>query len=322
LNGNAVIVKYSDTNADGYLDTITVEESIYGKYSEPYYTANIGLNADLGVIALPLTLMMCGIYLLSSPLRRYAKIKKLFTIATFTFLITATILTEFNIVGAAPQYSLSNFPYPFISETKLLNYTFVVADSNGHAPCGGAHTMDVMGAILVAKRLGMTAIGGMPESVMDDYIASYDSASCSLTLIDNVHNLVSFGGPGVNMITKYYNDLKGQLGNRVLKAYFLKDDSGVDYIYVQTTGKAYYIEYDAQGHKKTDYAMIQLYYDQNYGRWVLIVAGLGGEGTWAASKVLATYENWDLSGTVAIVKYYDSNNDGYLDSITIVDKSS
>jgi hypothetical protein len=319
LNGNAVIVKYSDTNADGYLDTITVEESIYGTYSEPYYTANIGLNTDLGVITLPLTLMMCGIYLFSSPLRRYAKIKKLFTIATFTFLITGTILMESNIVGAAPQYSLSNFPYPFISESKLLNYTFVVADSNGHAPCGGAHTMDVMGAILVAKKLGMTAVGGMPESVMDDYIASYDSASYSLTLVDTVHNLVSFGGPGVNMVTKYYNDLKDQLGNRLLKAYFLKDNLGVDYIYVQTTGKAYYIEYDAQGRKKTDYAMIQVYYDQNYGRWVLVVAGLGGEGTWAASKVLATYENWSLSGTVAIVKYYDSNKDGYLDTITIAE---
>jgi hypothetical protein len=319
LNGNAVIVKYSDTNADGYLDTITVEESIYGKYSEPYYTAKIGLNTDLGVITLPLTLLMCGIYLFSSPLRRYAKIKKLFTIATFTFLITGTILMESNIVGAAPQYSLSNFPYPFISESKLLNYTFVVADSNGHAPCGGAHTMDVMGAILVAKKLGMTAVGGMPESVMDDYIASYDFASYSLTLVDTVHNLVSFGGPGVNMVTKYYNDLKDQLGNRLLKAYFLKDNLGVDYIYVQTTGKAYYIEYDAQGRKKTDYAMIQVYYDQNYGRWVLIIAGLGGEGTWAASKVLATYENWSLSGTDAIVKYYDSNKDGYLDTITIAE---
>jgi len=137
-------------------------------------------------------------------------------------------------------YTLADFPYPMVSPNMQLNHTIVIASSDPHGLCGGAHTMDVMGAILVAKKLGMTAVGGMPESVMDDYIASYDSASYSLTLIDTVHNLVSFGGPGVNMVTKYYNDLKDQLGNRLLKAYFLKNDVGVDYIYGKTTGKGNY----------------------------------------------------------------------------------
>jgi len=63
----------------------------------------------------------------------------------------------------------------------------------------------------------------------------------------------------------------------------------------------------------------ELYWDTVNGRWVLLIAGLGGEGTWAAAKVLSTYEDWNLTGTSVIVKYYDSNGDGYLDTITIVE---
>ena len=64
----------------------------------------------------------------------------------------------------------------FRSAGGLLNCSAVVASSSpgGHGPCGAAHTMDVMGGIMVAAQFGVDATGGSLASTLDDYISTYD----------------------------------------------------------------------------------------------------------------------------------------------------
>jgi hypothetical protein len=63
--------------------------------------------------------------------------------------------------------------------------------------------------------------------------------------------------------------------------------------------------------------LVTLYYDIDHGWWVVIAAGLGGYGTNAASRLLATYKGWSLFGQSIIVKYSDANGDGYLDTMSV-----
>jgi len=327
LNGDVVIVKYYDSDGNGLLDTITIEDRVstsggHLSRSNVFHPTNIGGTVFLQTEALLLTASLSAVSLIVflSTKRRELKWKVIPII--FSILLVGAVIEPIIPVRADTQQDLSSYPHPFTSTVNTLNFTCIVASSDGHGPCGGAHTMDVSGAILVAQKISLSAEGGVPDSTMDDYAASYDFESCSLTFLDTTHNLITVGGPGVNMVTKYYNDLKDGAGDHVLPVYFGKNSTGSDYIHVDSTGNTYYVEYDAQGRKRADYAVIELYYDSDYGRWVLIIAGLGGEGTWAAAKVLSTYEDWDLTGTAAIVKYYDSNGDGYLDTIAITETIS
>ena len=154
---------------------------------------------------------------------------------------------------------------------------------------------------------------------MDDYITTYDLITAQMNFTSLTSNLLLIGGPGVNQVTWYYNNLRDANWTRVLPAYFDKFPNGTDYIDVPSSGHQYTIEYDGQGRVSADYGVVTLYYDANHGWWVVIAAGLGGPGTGAASRLLATYWNWSMYGDGAIVKYYDSNGDGYLDSMRVVE---
>jgi len=79
------------------------------------------------------------------------------------------------------------------------------------------------------------------------------------------------------------------------------------------------MEHDALGRVKADYALMELYGEAEYGRHVLIIGGLGGTGTWAACKVLSNYRAWSFFGKAFVVKYYDSDENGFLDVIEIVE---
>lgn len=175
--------------------------------------------------------------------------------------------------------------------------------------------MDVMGAILVGTKLGLSADTGTPRSTMDDYISSYNSDTAQLTMVDNSSNLIVVGGPGVNQITWYYNGLTNESG-RVLPVYFDKDENGTDYIQVAPSGNSYYVQYD-EGQVSTDYGMAQCVYDAAHSRYVLIIAGLGGSATWAAADVLSSFDLWNLYGKAVVVGYNDTDQDGYLDHIAI-----
>jgi len=211
-------------------------------------------------------------------------------------------------------FTLKTFPTPF----SLADYnTFIIVPiSDPHGPCGAAHTMDTMGGVLIANRLGLE--GAVVETAMDSYsyISTYDFDTAEVTMTDTTSNLIVLASPGVNQVAYYYNELTVD-GTRVLPVLFLRDVS--DYLYVQSSGNEYRIEYDGVT-VTAEYGVIQIYKDGD--RYVLLVYGLGGESSMATAKVLAEYDLWSLTGTAAIVKYYDSDADGYLDTITIAETVS
>jgi hypothetical protein len=216
-------------------------------------------------------------------------------------------------------YTFKDFSRPFISSDGSMNVSVVVASSVGHGPCGAAHTMDVMGAIVVGAALGSDASGGTLFSTLDDCISVYDGDAGQISFPSLGGNLLIVGGPGVNQVAWHYNNLRNSTGGRALPVYFDKFPNGTDYIHVTSTGHSYGIERDGSGGVKTDYGFVTLYCDVENGIWVLIAAGLGGSGTIAASRLLATYKNWSLFGQAAVVKFADSNGDGYLDTTSIVE---
>lgn len=256
-----------------------------------------------------------------SPRGTFASARKakssLLLITASAILIASTLLTR-NAYGEA--IGLENLPNPFVSQTRLMNASAVVASSVGHGPCGGAHTMDVIGAIMVGAQLGLKTDNGTLEATMDDYISSYNFTSAKVELVDTTTNLVVVGGPGVNQVTWYYNNLRNASGDRVLPVYFDKFPNGTDYIYVSPTGHSYTIERDGLGRVSADYGAILMIQDN--ARYVLILAGLGGSGTWASAKIISSYETWNLHGGAAIVKYSDTNSDGLLDALSIVEETA
>ncbi|MCD6528841.1 hypothetical protein J7L06_00915 [Candidatus Bathyarchaeota archaeon] len=221
------------------------------------------------------------------------------------------------------EYTLADFPRPFIPENgSNVNTFIVIPTSNPHGPCGAAHTMDTMGGVLIAYILGVeSAENGTPinlETAMDcySYISVYDSDNVKVTMKDATSNLIVIGGPGVNQVAYYYNELRDDQGKPVLPVVYVRDSSG-GYLYVQSTGDQYRIEKDGNGRVVADYGVIQIYRDGT--RYVLLVYGLGGEGTRVAAEVLSNFNNWNLNGIAVIIKYFDNDGDGFLDTMSIVE---
>jgi hypothetical protein len=128
--------------------------------------------------------------------------------------------------------------------------------------------------------------------------------------------LIVIGGPGVNQVSYYYNEFKDDYGDYVIPVRYVRDAGG-DYLNVEASGHQYRIEKDGGGRVTADYAVIQIYRDG--GRYSLLLYGLGGEGTRAAADVLSDFSNWNVTGLAAIVKYSDSNADGFLDTTSIAE---
>ncbi len=312
LSGCAAVVKYSDTNSDGLLDDLSIAEQGSAQFS---------LNSS-GILMAGLGLLSTSIIPKLKTIKGKISHKRRLSIAGLVlFLVFASqvSLTAFSSDLGADVYTFKDFSHPFVSSDGLMNCSVVVASSVGHGPCGGAHTMDVMGAVVAASGLGMEAVGGSLSSTLDDYVSAYDIDSAKLTFPSLTNNLLVFGGPGVNQVTWYYNNLRNSTGARALPVYFDKDPNGTDCIRVTATNHAYRIQQDTQGRTTTDYGLITVYHDVDNGVWVLIAAGLGGYGTLAASKLLANHKNWSLFGQAAVVRYADSNGDGYLDSVSIAE---
>jgi len=234
LAGDVVIVKYWDSDGNGLLDTITIEDRVsasgghlsqLNSFNPTSVSGTILLQTQAMLMVMSLSIVVLMVF--SSMKRRDFKRK---VIPIFLMLLVGASVEPIFSAKAAGQYGLSDYPHPFLSASNALNFTCVVASSDGHGPCGGAHTMDVSGAILVTQKISLSAEGGLPDSTMDDYIASYDFESCTITLLDSTHNLISLGGPGVNMVMKYFNDLRDEAGNHVLPVYFDKNGTGADYL--------------------------------------------------------------------------------------------
>jgi hypothetical protein len=309
LQGCAAIVRYRDSNADGFLDQLTIVEQVSG-------TINI-LNV---LTPLPIGLFIAALLPKLKVVKGKLTKRRLLAIVGFVLFVAVASQTTFTVLSDNPDtetYTFKELSHPFVSAGGLLNSTAIVASSVGHGPCGGCHTMDVMGGIMVGAQFGIDATGGSLDATLDDYVSYYNMTTAQLTFSPLTNNLLVVGGPGVNQINWYYNNLRNGSGVRVLPVYFDKFPNGTDYIYVAATDHYYVIEHDGLGRISADYGVVTLYYDKDRGWWVVIAAGLGGAGTNAASRLLATYRGWSLFGQAIVVKYADTNGDGYLDTTSV-----
>lgn len=191
--------------------------------------------------------------------------------ARLTLILIATAVLFLALPGLMRRVhggtiGLENLPSPFVSSDGSLNCTIVVASSTGHGPCGAAHTMDVMGAIMVAARISKNQINNTLQATMDDYISTYIFGNATLTPVDTTSNLIIVGGPGVNELTWYYNNVRNASGYRELAVCFNKDANGTDHVYVAATNHTYTIERDTQNRISADYGMILLF--QENGRYI------------------------------------------------------
>jgi len=263
------------------------------------------------------------------PLKGIKKIRWALLILLCTLVLTL-ILGNVSPAGgvsvttySGSEYTLAEYPSPFISTNSSVPSTYIILPSSSpHGPSGSAHTMDTMGGILIAHRLGIEKekSGGLGtlQTAMDDYnyVSTYDSENAQVTMTDTINNLIVIGGPGINQITYYSNELRDTEGAQALPVNYMKDVSG-DYLYVPSSGNEYRIETDGSSNIIADYGVIQIYREQN--RHILLVYGLGGESTRAAAAVLSEFSSWNLTGIAVIVKYYDSDEDGFLDTTSIVE---
>jgi hypothetical protein len=268
------------------------------------------------------------------PLKGIPKVRwALLSLILLSTLVSTLILVNISPAGgvvvttySGSEYTLAEYPSPFISTDSSIPSTYVILPSSSpHGPCGSAHTMDTMGGVLIAYRLGIEKekSGGLGtlKTAMDGYgyISTYDTETAKVTMTDTISNLIVIGGPGINQITYYSNELRDTEGVKALPVNYVRDGSG-DYLYVPSSGHEYRIETDGSGSITADYGVIQIYRDVS--RHILLVYGLGGEGTRAAANVLAEFSSWNLAGIAVIVKYYDSDGDGFLDATSIVEDVS
>ncbi|RLE74674.1 MAG: hypothetical protein DRZ80_04135, partial [Thermoprotei archaeon] len=130
-------------------------------------------------------------------------------------------------------------------------------------------------------------------------------------------DIITFGSPGVNLISYYLHHHPSNEWNPVIPAYFGVDEEG-QYIYSTATGIKYRMENDyGQGKQVIDYALITLYYDANDDRYILMLAGLSGVTTKEICRWLST--NPPMDGVAMILKFTDYEGDFQPDLVEVVE---
>ncbi len=209
--------------------------------------------------------------------------------------------------------SLSNFPSPFVKNS-VLNVTFIVGDTEQHGPYGwGAGTIDVLGAIGVAGKLGSKAKDLRLLQKLDTQVSSFNSSTGIVIQWGSIPstNIITVGGPGVNMVTNHYEGFNGC-------PFYLTWVGGAPFIHSDLTQNNYGFQPGV-----FDHALIALHREQ--GRNILVVWGLTGQGSMAACQLLQYYEDvyvGALSGRAMVVKWQDSNGNQQVDlwdQLTVVE---
>ena len=216
--------------------------------------------------------------------------------------------------AAAKEYTLADFPAPFIMDG-VINVSIVIGASDPRGPVNPASTIDVLAAISVAHVLGTVTTSGSPALYMDWQICHYNSTN--VLEIYRAGNIITFGGLGVNLVMWRYHYLTYH-GIQSLPVYMAADAQG-PYIYSPSSHNIYRMQNDyGKGLKVTDYAMITLHRDTNDNRYVLIIAGLSGYSTKYGAMWLSNFP--EMHGKAIILKMIDNEGDGYIDTISIAEE--
>ena len=205
------------------------------------------------------------------------------------------------------KFTLSHFPAPFVFDGKE-NVTVIVGNSDPHGPCGGAHTLDTVGGMMVAEQLGIHRLEFYGKMFLDTDVAWYNDSEAKVYFWPvNITNIITIGGPGVNMITWRY------FANPwYAPAYYQYQDGE----WVLITPNNVYRSSEWTGPGK-DLALIESIYVPEEDRYVLVASGFGGDGTRAASLILQLHgtnkEIVSLNGTAMIIQWIDSNGNAKVD---------
>ena len=195
----------------------------------------------------------------------------------------------------------------------------MIGESKPHGPVGAAQTIDTIGGMLITERLARESSNGTLKAAMDSWITKYDSSTGNVTLLDNTTNLIIVGNPGINLLSYYYNSLRDSSGAPLVPVLFVENSTeSYNYLYVPTSGATYQTEFNAQGKIVADYGVIMALQDQ-FGRQVAVVYGLGADGTLGACQVLRDYDLWSLHGSAVIVKSYVETPGNYPSNSSIVE---
>ncbi|MEM1574264.1 MAG: hypothetical protein QXY96_07310, partial [Candidatus Methanomethylicaceae archaeon] len=210
--------------------------------------------------------------------------------------------------------TLADFPEPFITNGKL-SVILTPGSSDYRGPVNPAHTVDVAASNYIASILGRLSSYGNIEVYMDWEVASFDSSH--VYGIWRSGNVITFGSPGVNLISYYLHHHPDNNWNPIIPAYFGVDAQG-QYIYSTATGNTYRMINDyGQGKTVTDYSLIALYYDDSNNRYIMMIAGLSGVTTRETCKWIATQPQ--LEGKAMILKFIDYEGDFQPDYIEIIE---
>lgn len=214
---------------------------------------------------------------------------------------------------------LSLFPWPFIQGGLIDNTAVVIGESKPHGPLGAASTIDTIGGILIAERLGRESVNGTLKAVIDSWLVKYDYSSGKVIMLDNATNLIIVGSPETNVLSYYYNHLKDGFGEPLVPVRFVVNSAeGYNYLYVPGSGLIYKMEFDEQGKLVADYGVVMVFQDQ-FWRHVVVVYGLGANGTLGACQVLRDYDLGSLHGSAVIVKSYVDSLGNYPSNSSIVE---
>jgi len=223
-----------------------------------------------------------------------------------------TTVDGFLVKGAL---TLADFPEPFISNRVLKPVLITPGASDRRGPVDPAHTVDVAASNYVATLLGRLSSTGWPTVLMD-----WEAATFDLQRVYGVWrggDVITFGSPGVNLISYLLHHHPDNNWSPVIPAYFGVDEHG-QYIYSSRTNTKYRMVGDyGRGVEVIDYALIALYYDPQGDRYILMLAGLSGVTTREVSKWLSTQPS--MHGVAIILRFIDREGDFQPDVAEIVD---
>ncbi len=170
-------------------------------------------------------------------------------------------------VNATTSY-LAPFPAARAGQYLVIPYNLP------HAPVGGAHTIEVAGAISLAASRARNMTSSLVPIM--DIEAGHVVNSTGLT-ITAPGDLIVIGGRGANWVTHVYNT-----------SLAVRTDPGSGVV-VEVTGNHYRLQGNYfQGAPVTDYGLWTVYTDVGSGRTVEVLQGLSGFSTRAVTAIVAS----------------------------------
>jgi hypothetical protein len=214
---------------------------------------------------------------------------------------------------------LSVFPQFFIQDGVTNNTAIVIGESKPHGPVGSAQTIDAVGGMMIMERLARQSSNGTLKAALDSWLIKYNSSTGNVTFLDNTTNLIVVGSPEVNALSYYYNSLRNRYAEPLVPALFvINSTEGYNYLYVPISGSIYKMEFNEQGDLVADYGVIMVFQDQ-FQHYIVMVYGLGSDGTLGACQVLKDYDLWSLYGSAVIVKSYANTSGTFPTNSSIVE---